>query len=237
METGETTATKLERLLIEEISAVDDPANQIPGFMVAKAAGTVPVVPDPAPADAPQTIVEKIRGLLFPAGKDDIEMTSEELTTILDSRDDALVEKFAAVVKSAPSEEEVVPGEGTNEEQLGSLETPDPDAGPVAEGTPPAGENDVDVDVAVAVTAEDVDKAIQDALASTKYSEILEKTLDRMERIEISLGIAARKSLEGQEDGSGTPEDTPTPPTFSDAFKSLVKSPIGSAIGSVERKR
>jgi hypothetical protein len=32
--------TKLEKLMIEEISGVDDPANQSPGFMVFKAAKT-----------------------------------------------------------------------------------------------------------------------------------------------------------------------------------------------------
>lgn len=45
------TATKLEKLLIGEVSGVDDPANQIPGWMVAKATGAAPelrVGPDTA---------------------------------------------------------------------------------------------------------------------------------------------------------------------------------------------
>ncbi len=180
-----------------------------------------------APASAqPTTTLGTIRNLLFPARKDDIEMTSEELTAALDERDTALVEKFAEVVKSA-----VVPVEGAPavETPAASVETPAVEA-PVAEATP-------SVDEATGLSVEDVTKAIQDAFEP--YNEILEKTLDRVERIEAAFGIAARQSLEGQENGKATKtEKTTTPEDKAEGIgivKSLLSRPLGAGIGSVER--
>ncbi len=65
-------------------------------------------------------------------------------------------------------------------------------------------------------------KAITDGLAP--YNEIFEKVLDRLEGTEKHLGIAARKSLDGQESGDdkGEPVEKSTP-DLGDAILSALK--------------
>ena len=208
-------ATKLEKLLISEVSGVDDPANEVPGWMIAKAAEaagaasateSVVVPVESAPLDAP-TIVEKIKSLLFPTErKDDVEMTTEELNGVLD-------ERFAALTETL------------GESLAKSLAPPVEGAGEVAAVIDPASATEA---VAVVVeepvpgiTAEDVSKAIEEAFAP--YHEIFEKTLDRVERIEQALATGARQSLDGQEDGGTTKPDAPTTSTLTDAIGKALK--------------
>jgi len=208
-------ATKLAKLLINEVSGVDDPANEIPGWMVAKSA-TALAAPADAPSEAAPTAWEKIRNSIFATRKDDIDMTSEELTAALDERDNALVEKFADVVKAA-----VAPAEGAPE-----VETT-PEAPAAAPAAPAAEAPSVE---AASLSAEDLTKAIQEALAP--YNEILEKVIDRFEPIERALGVAARQSLEGQE---GAPEPSTEKPVTKSAITTLLERPVGSSVGSVVR--
>ena len=209
-------ATKLEKLLISEVSGVDDPANEVPGWMIAKAAEAAgaasaaePVVIPAdvvAPLDAP-TIVEKIKNLLFPTErKDDVDMTVDELNGVLD-------ERFAALTETL------------GESLAKSLAPPVEGAGEAAAVINPASATEA---VAVVVeepvpgiTAEDVSKAIEEAFAP--YHEIFEKTLDRVERIEQALATGARKSLDGQEDGGTTKPDAPTTSTLTDAVGKALK--------------
>ncbi len=288
-------ATKLERLLISEVSGVDDPANQLPGWRVLKAAGDEPdlllalagemevftkAAADKTPygdvtyadpgyqedgkkrypldsethiraawsyinqagnadlysaddlskvkakiqaamkkigaevsttksaetVDSNSTIVAKIKGILLgsPTGKDDLEMDKAELTAILDERDEALVQKVAeAVSASVPVPAE---GEGATEPEAGATASAESSEAP-------------------ALTAEDITKAIQEALAP--YNEILEGMLDRTEAIESALGVAARKSLDGQETNEdGTPVEK-SAPNLSDAISSRVAKARG----------
>ena len=220
------TAIKLEKLLVEEVSGVDAPANLLDGWMVAKSAEGIGKSETEVVSAQPSTKLDKIRELLFPARKDDIDMTSEELTAALDAREEAFVEKLAEVVKSA-----VVPVEGApgGETPAAPVETPAV-ATPAAEATPAA-------DEATGLSVEDVTKAIQDAFEP--YNEILEKALDRVERIEAAFGIAAKSSLEGPEDGKGPKvEKTTTPKDQGDGtgiVKSLLSKPIGASVSSVGR--
>lgn len=198
-------ATKLEQLLIKEISGVDDPANEIPGFMVLKSADgeatpTVDETVTPSEATDDTSIVQRIRNLL--TGKEDLEMNKDELTAVLDEREDALVEKFAAIVAKSV-EAPVVKG-------VEETETP------VIEETPVVAEI---ADVEPAMTAADITKAIEDVLAPVV--EALDKTLDRVERLESTLpGLAIRKSLDGQE-GDETP--VVHTPTLGDAIGAALK--------------
>jgi hypothetical protein len=198
-------ATKLEGLLIKEISGVDDPANEVPGWMVAKS-GTVAADPAasegsadpatvaeavaPAPAEAEAlSVVGKIRALL--TGKEDIDMTKEEMNAELDVRFDALSETIKSLVPAAveaPAEVAEIPAE-------------------TAAADP----------VVVGVTAEDVSKAIEDGLAP--FLEVIDKTLDRIAGIESALVI--RKSLTGQE--SRDDETADNTPTLNDAFALALK--------------
>lgn len=220
------TAVKLEKLLVEEVSGVDAPANMLDGWVVAKSAAesgadeSAETVDDEVSAQPPTTL-GKIRDLLFPARKDDIEMTSEELAAILDERESALVEKVAEIVTKSVAPVEGTPGD----------ETPAAPAAPAAEVVEAPAEVE-----ATGLSTEDVTKAIQDAFEP--YNTILEKALERVERIEAAFGIAARKSLEGQEDGTTPVEKTTTPEDGKEGIgivKSLLNRPLGAGIGSVER--
>ena len=171
--------------------------------------------------DAPQTTLAKIKNLLWPARKDEVEMTSDELKAALDERDAALVEKFAEVVKSAaPSGE--APAATTELTEAPAAPATDPESA---------------AETATALTEDDITKAVEAALAP--YNDILEKTLDRIERIETAFGIAARKSLDGQEtEGSGEVEKTTTPQGKTEGIgiaKALFDAPIGTSIGSFQR--
>ena len=252
-------STKLEKLLISEVSGVDDPANELPGWMVTKSKedayfsvasemerftkaadskkpyGDVEYA-DPgyqedgkkrypldtethiraawsyinqadnadlysaenlgkikakikaamkrigaevtdmtAKSDSDTNIVAKIKAMLLgaPTGKDDVDMDSAELKAILAENNEALAGAVAeAVAKSVPSPAE---GEGATEVPV-----------PVETGT----ETD-------AITAEVIQKTIEEALAP--HLELFEKFLDRIVRVESALGVAAKKSLDGQE--------------------------------------
>jgi hypothetical protein len=183
-----TVAIKLEQLIIKEVSGVDDPANEIPGFMVLKSSDAS-TDSSADSTEAATTIVGKIKALL--TGKEDIDMTKEELTSELDGRFAAINEKLTELTKSVE-----VPVEGTP-----------------ADPVEPAAE----VDAVDLLTAEDIAKAVQDGV--TPILEIIEKTLDRIERIESSLTI--RKSLDGQElNEDGTEVKAPD---LSDAIKAALR--------------
>lgn len=183
---------KLERLFMEEISGVDDPANQLPGWMVTKATDA-----------APTKIVAKVKELLLGAptdGKDDIDMERDELVAILAEERAANADAIAKAVAEAVSKS-VAPAEGATE-----------------------GETEP-----VAVTSEDVVKAVTEAVEKVEkaYNEILENLITRLEGCETSLGIAARKSLEGQEDGApaeeGVTKVAPKTPDLGDAIAAAFK--------------
>jgi hypothetical protein len=202
-------ATKLEGLLIKEISGVDDPANEAPGWMVAKSGTTGDVLPEggivihqhfntdttnvvdveaPAPAEAEAlSVVGKIKALL--TGKEDIDKTKEELAIELDSRFADLSETLKSLVPA-------------------SIEAP----AEVAEVAPEIAA----VPEVAGVSAEDVAKAIEDGLAP--FLEVIDKTLDRIAGIESALVI--RKGLDGQESRD---ESADTTPTLNDAFALALK--------------
>lgn len=187
--------TLLATLLMEEVSGVDDPANQVPGWMVTKSAD--------GEQAASESIVAKVKGLLStlgaPTGKE-IDMEKDELLATLEERDEALVAKVAeAVAKS------VAPAEGAAEEVPATAEAV--------------------VEAPVGVSVEDVTKAIEDAIVKTviePHSEIFEKILDRLEGVESALGVAARKSLDGQEANEGEPV-TKSTPDLGDAIAAAFK--------------
>lgn len=178
------TLTKLEKLFIGEVSGVDDPANETPGWMVQKS-----VAPSDAPmtADEAQSTLAKIKSMFATTRKDaDLDMTADELKAELDARDvtlkASLTEVVTEVVKAA-----LIPA------------PVEPAAAPVVEA--PA-------EAATALTIEDVTKAIEDSfgpaldVALEPYREILEKAIDRIASVETHFAGVARKSLEGQESGA-----------------------------------
>ena len=189
---------------------MDDPANEAPGWMVAKsgtspdaAVGGVVVhqhfsvtdpaasaeVEAPAPAEAAAlSVVGKIKALL--TGKEDIEMTKEEMNAELDVRFDALSETLKSLIPA-------------------SVEAPAEVATPEAAPEEPA--------VAAGVTADEVSKAVEDGLAP--FLEVIDKTLDRIAGIESALAI--RKSLDGQE--TRDDESADNKPTLNDAFTAALK--------------
>lgn len=197
--------TKLEQLKIGEVSGVDDPAHELPGWMIAKAKKPGDVPDASANSDSPeeaQSIVGKIRNLVFPAGKEEVEMTKEELNETLDARDEALtkslVEAISEAVKPAPVEkaDEV------------------PAVVPETTETPEAPE------AAAALTAEDVTKGVEEALQPVL--EILDKALDRIAAVENGQTNSARKSLDGQESAGGEAEaETTLPPVQAAISKAL----------------
>lgn len=193
--------TKLDRLLMTEVSGVDDPANQLPGWMVTKS------------ADAPNKLarIKTALGLGDPPGQEGLDMDRDELTTILDEREDALVSKVAEalVAKSAPAV-----GEGATEATEATTEP----VAPVAEAAP-------------AITAEDVAKAIEagvnagvEALRADMTS-VFEALITRFENTEKHIGIAARTSLDGQEaDAEGSTETTEkSAPDLGDAIAKALR--------------
>ncbi len=140
------------------------------------------------------SIVGKIKALL--TGKEDIDMTKEELQKELDDRFAPLAEALETLSKSveapAPAGEEA-PADG---ETVGAPATPEDETAPAV----------------THLTAEEVSKAIEDALSP--LVEAISKTLDRVAVVEERLAI--RKSLDGQEDGDN---GEPQKPTLSDAMK------------------
>lgn len=192
--------TKLERLLISEVSGVDAPANQLDGWMVAKSRE--------ADGSTDTTIVAKIKDLLLgsPEEKEDLDMDQDTLVAILSENNEVLAKAVAeAVAKSvAPAE-----GEGTEEPTaVAEVET--------TEATEVTSEATPEVDIA---------KSIEEALtaALTPYNELIEKVLDRIETVESHLGVAARKSIDGQEAAvEGEPVEKSTP-DLADAIASAFR--------------
>ncbi len=151
-----------------------------------KAAGA-----DAKKGDDAQTIVGKIKSLLAGQGKDDIDMTKDELTVELDSRFAGLEQSIAEAV--AKSVEVAAPAIETEETVA---ETPEP-----------------------GLTEDQVTKALTDGIetALQPLLEVVDKAFDRIERLEKHLRIATRKSLDGQESGAGETEQEATP-TVKDAI-------------------
>lgn len=196
----ETAGVKLEKLFIAEVSGVDDPANELPGWMVAKSAGLSDAELEGSADDETATsIVEKIKNLIL--GKE-IDVTKDEVAEVFDAKSDELVEKIAERLSKSV---EPATSEATTEA-----------AAPAAEAAPaaPAAEV-VDEPAAPALSAEDIAKAFEEAQAP--LLEILDKVLDRVEALE--KGTATRKSLTGQEDNH---EDAPEEPTVQDAIKAAL---------------
>ena len=110
-------------------------------------------------AEADHSIVGKIRSLLL--GKDEVDMTAEELNTALDKRFEVLV---PALVESLSKSVEAPTIEG-------APATTEPPAVTTPETEPVEG-----------LTVEDITKEIVAALAP--YNEILEKVLDRLAGVE-----------------------------------------------------
>lgn len=285
--------TKLDSLLISEVSGVDDPANQLPGWMVTKSAdGNAPdsslvqayemeaftkaaatkepygdvTYADPGyqadkkkryPLDSEQhiraawsyinqgdnadlysaeqlaeikgkiktamakigaetesttkaegsdKIVARLRGIILgsPIEKG-INVEKDELLAVLAERDETLVKSIGEAVAEAVSKS-VVPAEGA-----GTDET-------VTEV----------VEAAPAIDAEALTKAaVEAAVAEVEknYNEILEKALTRIETLEQRLGVAARKSLDGQEANGTTDEAvTKSTPDLGDAIAAAFRS-------------
>ncbi len=189
--------------MIGEVSGVDDPANALPGWMIAKAKKPGDVAVATADSDSPedaQSIVGKIRNLVFPAGKEEVDMTEEQLKEGLaefgEALSKSLVEAISEAVKPAPVEKAdeapVVPE---------VIETPEvPEA-------------------VAALTAEDVTKGVEEALQP--ILEILDKALDRIAAVENSQTSSARKSLDGQEGVGGEGEPEALPPVQAAISKAL----------------
>ncbi len=162
----------------------------------------------------------------------DLEMDRVELEGILKERDEALLAGVAAVVKGLlpeASTEETETVEATDE--VTAEETVEKDATDdgttneeveetvekAADETPVVEE--VATETAVALTVEDVAKAISEALAP--HTELAEAVLTRLEAVENRFAGVARKSLEGQE-GATTENETPSTPTVKSAFASAL---------------
>lgn len=146
------------------------------------------------------SVASKLRKLLLGTGKDEVEMTADELNAQLDARfeafGDALVAKLAPPAPASSDGE----SEGTSKAD-GETEAA---AAAEAEAAAVAAEGTAEE----AVTAETITKAVSEGLAP--YNEILEKVLDRVETIESRFAVSSRKSLDGQEgQGDGEGETTP----------------------------
>lgn len=190
-------AVKLERLIMKEISGVDDPANEIPGWMVAKAAG----------ADDTSIVGKLFKALS--AGKDDIDMTMDELNAELDTRFAAFTEELTKAVGQTVSEalaKSAVEETPAGETATAPVATAAPiEAAPVA--TP-------------AIDADTVAKAIEAGIekAMTPVIDALDAVIDRTAALE--KGTVLRKSLDGQEGGG---DETPAEPTLKDAIGAVLK--------------
>lgn len=164
-----------------------------------------------APANEEATsVATRLRKLLFPAGKDEVEMTSDELKTELDARDERLVESIKGLLAPATdaSSDATAAGESTAKNEDGTpVVAPAADAAadaavePAADATPEV--------TASELTAEDVTKAVGEALAP--YNVILEKVLERVEGLEGRFAVSSRKSMDGQESAADETVEKATP--------------------------
>lgn len=156
-------------------------------------------VADEATAKASDTtIVAKIKDLLLGSApeKEELDMGSDELKAILSENNESLAKAVAEAVSKS-----IAPAEGESaEEEKEVTEAP-------AEGTAGTSES----------SEEDIVKSIQEALAP--YNELLEKMLDRITGIEEHFGVAARKSIDGQEDApEGEEKVEKSAPSLEDAI-------------------
>ncbi len=239
-----TLATRLEKLVLHEISGVDSPANEAPGFAIFK--DSQPRAATEASSDGRvTTIFDRLMRKVGGKG-DDLEMDRSELEGILEERDERLLAGVADVVKGLlpatdETTEEAVEKDATTEaveevavekdatDESATDETVEKDAteestektetteeAPVekAEAT-----EAVEEDATPAITAEDVAKAIETALAP--HLEVSQALLKRIEAQEQRFAGVARKSLAGQE-GEGTADETPSTPTVKSAFASAL---------------
>jgi hypothetical protein len=145
------------------------------------------------------SILRKIKQMVFPTTQgDEIDMTPEELATVLDERLTPVVQSVEELRKSVEA-------------------APAPEAAPVTEVGAPA------PDAPAPLTLEDVTKAVETVVAP--YNEILEKVMDRLEGLEKASGV--RKSLDGQESSSSGDESAPSTPTLGDAIVKAFREPSG----------
>ena len=210
--------TELQRLLVKEVSGVDDPANEIPGWMVAKAAADLATTASPT-EDAP-TFVARLRKSLGLATGKDIDMTADELTTTLTANNEALaksiVEGVGAAVADAVAKSVPAPAEAAAA------------AAPAAEAAPAAVTMEA-IEAAITAGVEaGLTKAIEGDETTKGVNDILGAVIDRVAQIEKAFGVAARTSLDGQESAAA---DAAT-----DATKSKEKAPAVSGVQSAISK-
>lgn len=230
-------ATRLEQLVLKEISGVDDPANEAPGFAIFKAKDSQTESATEASSDGRETtIFGKLLRAVTGGKGDDLEMDRSELEGILKERDERLLAGVADVVKGLlPADEtkdETVEKDATDETDADAVEkdATDESATDTKDETVEKDTTDetddvekdttekdtaVEKDAPEALTAEDVAKAIGEALAP--YLELSTALLGRIEAVEGRFAGVARKSLEGQEGGEPA-DETPSTPTLKSAF-------------------
>jgi hypothetical protein len=212
-------ATRLEKLVLHEISGVDSPANEAPGFALfkSKTKSDAEGVETGVQKDA-TTILDRVRKLVNGGKGDDLEMDRSELEGILKEREDALLEGVAAVVKGLLPETkeegtEVEKTEAAADESVEKDATDDGEKDETVEKADESVEKDatdekdesVEKDATVeGLTADDLAKAISEALAP--HTEVAEALLARITAVEERFAGVARKSLEGQEGGTEADE-------------------------------
>jgi len=163
----------------------------------AKALRKATDLPEAYDSEEARSVAGKLRKLLFPTGKDEVEMTADELNAQLDARFDAFADALVAKLAPAAPASSDGDAEGTNKAE-GEGETAE-----VAAVAEVATEGEAEE----ALTPEAISKAIGDALAP--YNEILEKVLDRVAGIEDRFAVSSRKSLDGQEVNETEEASTP----------------------------
>lgn len=278
---------KLDRLLISEVSGVDDPANQLPGWMVTKSAGGKDATPDlllvlaneievlTKASDSKQPYgdvkyadpgYQKDGKKRYPldseahiraawsyiAQADNADLyTADQLTAIKAKIKSALkelgatAETTSATTKTSSSAESIVakikgilsPGAPREEiemekdelvaaftEGIAPLVAAVTDA--VSKSVAPVeGATTEETATSDAKTVEAVVKAVTEHFegVTKTYNEIFEKVIERLEGVETKLGVAARKSLDGQETTEDGEPVTKATPDLGDAIAAAFK--------------
>lgn len=230
-------ATRLEQLILKEISGVDDPANEAPGFAIFKAKDSQTKSATEASGNGRETTIfgKLLRAVTGEKG-DVLDMERSELESILKERDERILAGVADVVKGllpateettdAPVEKDATDttdADAAVEKDATDTSATDTEAAVEKDATDaPVVEKDETATDAVekeaateAITGEDVAKAIGEALAP--YLELSTALLGRIEAVESRFAGVARKSLEGQEGGAAA-DETPSTPTLKSAF-------------------